>query len=191
MNYGGRQETLYAHPPNASTLSTDIPGARSYRWKPSTSRRAKCAKQRCPDRTWFKSATTGTLRFERTANHIHDSARHAAEQVGGAPSRSRLAGTASPRWTRTGSTPEVHHESDDDDVKEVDIAQDQEAHDLSIALGRVIINSQHHKFTAVKGNEMRGLLIDPGASSGIIGTDAPSEIIEFILKPKRLEKHIT
>ena len=37
---------------------------------------------------------------------------------------------------------------------------------------------------------MYGLIIDPGASRGIIGTDTLAEIIEMVLKPKRLEKYI-
>ena len=42
----------------------------------------------------------------------------------------------------------------------------------------------------IKGKKYYGLLVDPGASRGIIGTDTLAEIIEHILKPRRLEKHI-
>ena len=51
-------------------------------------------------------------------------------------------------------------------------------------------NDRYHNVTVIKSVKTYGLLVDPGASRGLIGTDALSEIIENILKPKRLDRFV-
>ena len=45
-------------------------------------------------------------------------------------------------------------------------------------------------FHFVKGNKMFGILIDPGAAKGLIGSDTLSELINNVLKPAKMDKYI-
>ena len=52
-------------------------------------------------------------------------------------------------------------------------------------------NQTHNKiFTSVKGVQQPGLLIDPGASKALIGMDTLKRIIDQVLRPKGLLKHM-
>ena len=51
-------------------------------------------------------------------------------------------------------------------------------------------SDRFHNFTVIKGLKAYGLLIDPGASRGLIGTDTLADIVEQILRPRRLEKFV-
>ena len=45
-------------------------------------------------------------------------------------------------------------------------------------------------FHFVKGNKMFGILIDPGAAKGLIGSDTLNELINNVLKPAKMDKYI-
>ena len=47
-------------------------------------------------------------------------------------------------------------------------------------------NNLYKAFTAVKGLMLYGLLIDPGAARGLIGSDTLRDIFEYVLKPFRM-----
>jgi hypothetical protein len=45
-------------------------------------------------------------------------------------------------------------------------------------------------YTSVRGVRHYGLIIDPGASKGLIGQETLNEIIQYVLKPAGLDKHV-
>ena len=47
----------------------------------------------------------------------------------------------------------------------------------------IFYNNKHYIFTCVQGTKFYGLLIDPGASKGLIGMDTVRDIIRYVLKP--------
>ncbi|CAK0803910.1 unnamed protein product, partial [Prorocentrum cordatum] len=63
-------------------------------------------------------------------------------------------------------------------------------HGSFIAKGMVYQSDRFHNFTVIKGLKAHGLLIDPGASRGLIGTDTFADIVAQILRPRRLEKFV-
>ena len=51
-------------------------------------------------------------------------------------------------------------------------------------------NEPMKNFTVVKGNNVYGLIIDPGAARGLIGSDSLREIIVNVLKPAKQDRYI-
>ena len=55
------------------------------------------------------------------------------------------------------------------------------------ATNNKMINSYH----MVAGQQRRGLLVDPGAAAGLIGSETLRDLMETCLKPSGLDKHVT
>eukprot|EP00959_Pyramimonas_sp_CCMP1952_P463252 9484602-Pyramimonas_sp.AAC.1 len=157
-------------------------------WKTSTSTCNMCQKQCCLDHSFLNSANSKILRSGCTANHVKDASdvegdSNAGPSVASSPTLSRTPSS----WMRIGSIPEATFEDDDEEVKEVHLTATAHEHGNCIAEGMVFQSDRFHNFTVIRGIKLYGLLIDPGASRGLIGTDALSDIATQILRPRRLE----
>ena len=86
-----------------------------------------------------------------------------------------------------GFTATAHDDTHDGASRSADAAgpQDDDKDDDDDPL-HFINHSKQHTFDVfhfVKGKKMHGILIDPGAAKGLVGSDTLHEIIENVLKP--------
>ena len=87
---------------------------------------------------------------------------------------------------------------DNDDDDQNDTKHATLLHGIFVAFERVssVATSVYHSdlphsiYTSVRGVQMYGLLVDPGASKGLMGTDTLHDIIKFVLKPCGLENAV-
>ena len=185
----GLREPLYVP---LSTTSLDAPRICHACWKASTSTCDMCQKQCCSDHSFLNSANSKILCFDCTASHIKEATdiEDVPKEGPSAASSPMLSRTPS-SWMKIGSIPEATCEDDDDEeVKEVHLTGTPGEHGSFVAKGMIFHSDRYHNFTVIRGHKTYGLLIDPGASRGLIGTDTLADIITHILRPRRLEKFV-
>ena len=109
------------------------------------------------------------------------------------PTMTDQVSTSSDSWTEVetnnhlSSSEERHRASDESPV-----AHDAHHHSAFMLINHNVFpsNEPMKNFTVVKGNHVYGLIIDPGAARGLIGSDSLREIIENVLKPAKQDKYI-
>ena len=95
-------------------------------------------------------------------------------------------------YTMSSSDDQGHHPHDDE-APPPGNPDDDDQHSVFMAfssLGAFPANVPMKNFTVVKGSHVYGLIIDPGAARGLIGSESLREIIQHVLKPAKQDKYI-